>query len=96
MEILFSKLLVLKKKKKKSRDVSFVLTDTVPVLVKYEMAFNVLENQHLGKFVMLDCKPVYLKALMTQIRPHLSFICLKISPSQWDLDLILKQTTFNC
>jgi len=96
VEKILSKLLVLKKKKKKSRDVSFVLTDTVPVLVKYEMAFNVLENQHLGKFVMLDCKPVYLKALMTQIRPHLSFICLKMSRSHCEGELILKQTTFNC
>lgn len=41
-------------KKKKNWDVSFVLTETVPMLVKYALAFIVLENQHLGKSVMLD------------------------------------------
>lgn len=40
--------------KKKKIKKSFVLTDAVLMLVKYELVFNMLENQHLGKFVMLD------------------------------------------
>lgn len=36
----------------------FVLADTVPMLVKYEQAFNQLENRHLNKFIALDFQPV--------------------------------------
>lgn len=42
---------------KKGRN-GFILADTVPMLVKYEQAFNLLENRRFNKFIALDFQPV--------------------------------------